>query len=130
MGLVETGVGLIPGGGGNKELYIRLLEQMPTGVPVDLQAVANRVSETIAMAKVSTSHVDARDNNFLYRADGISINGDHLLYDAKQTVISLYEKGYTAPIRKKVPVTGETGYAMLLLGAQSMHHQALFPIMT
>ncbi|OAH58375.1 3-hydroxyacyl-CoA dehydrogenase [Domibacillus aminovorans] len=121
MGLVETGVGLIPGGGGNKELYIRHLEQMPTGVTVDLQAVANNVFETIAMAKVSTSALEARDNNYLYRADGISINSDHLLYDAKQTAICLYEKGYTAPIRKKVPVTGETGYAMLLLGAQSMH---------
>lgn len=121
MGLVETGVGLIPGGGGNKELYIRHLEQMPTGVPVDLQAVANSVFETVAMAKVSTSAADARENNFLCQADGISINSDHLLYDAKQTAIYLYEKGYTAPIRKKVPVTGETGYAALLLGAQSMH---------
>ena len=120
MGLVEVGVGLIPGGGGNKELYIKHLENMPNGVQVDLQAVANKVFESIAMAKVSTSAEEARDNNFLDMADGISVNQNHQLYDAKQAALYLYEQGYTAPARKKVPVVGETGYAMLLLAAQSM----------
>ncbi|WP_100401960.1 3-hydroxyacyl-CoA dehydrogenase/enoyl-CoA hydratase family protein [Bacillus sp. FJAT-42315] len=120
MGLVEVGVGLIPGGGGNKELYIRHLEQMANGVQVDLQNIANKVFETIAMAKVSTSGEEARENNFLMKADGVSVNPDHLLHDAKQAALYLYESGYTAPKRKKVPVVGESGYAMLLLGAQSM----------
>ncbi|MGM7634235.1 3-hydroxyacyl-CoA dehydrogenase NAD-binding domain-containing protein [Bacillus sp. Hm123] len=120
MGLVEVGVGLIPGGGGNKELYIRHLEQMANGVQVDLQNVANKVFETIAMAKVSTSGEEARENNFLMKADGVSVNPDHLLHDAKQAALYLYESGYTAPKRKKIPVVGESGYAMLLLGAQSM----------
>ncbi|KON90208.1 3-hydroxyacyl-CoA dehydrogenase [Sporosarcina globispora] len=120
MGLVEVGVGLIPGGSGNKELYIKHLESMPNGVEFDLQKVANKVFESIAMAKVSTSGEEARDNNFLNLADGISVNGDHLLYDAKQAVLALNEKGYKPPIRKKVPVVGETGYATLLLGAQAM----------
>ena len=122
MGLVEVGVGLIPGGGGNKELYIKHLESMPNDVEFDLQKVANKVFETIAMAKVSTSGEEGRDLNFLNFADGISVNGDHQLYDAKQAVLTLYEKGYTAPVRKKVPVVGETGYATLLLGAQSMFY--------
>ena len=65
MGLVEVGVGLIPGGGGNKELYIKHLESMPNGVQFDLQNVANKVFETVAMAKVSTSAEEARENNFL-----------------------------------------------------------------
>ncbi|MCM3574781.1 3-hydroxyacyl-CoA dehydrogenase/enoyl-CoA hydratase family protein [Mesobacillus subterraneus] len=121
MGLVEAGVGLIPGGGGNKELYIKHLEGMPKGVDFDLQKVANKVFETIAMAKVSTSGEEARENNFLNEADGISVNSDHLLYDAKQAALNLYESGYKAPVRKKVPVTGEPGYATLLLGAQTMH---------
>lgn len=121
MGLVEVGVGLIPGGGGNKELYIKHLESMPSGVEFDLQKVANKVFETIAMAKVSTSGEEARDLNLLNRTDGISVNGDHLLYDAKQAVLSLYEKGYKPPVRKKIPVVGETGYATLLLGAQAMY---------
>ncbi|OZI10320.1 3-hydroxyacyl-CoA dehydrogenase [Bacillaceae bacterium SAS-127] len=120
MGLVEVGVGLIPGGGGNKELYIRHLEQMANGVQVDLQNVANKVFETIAMAKVSTSGEEARENNFLMKVDGVSVNPDHLLHDAKQAALYLYESGYTVPERKKVPVVGESGYAMLLLGAQSM----------
>ncbi|WHX43036.1 3-hydroxyacyl-CoA dehydrogenase NAD-binding domain-containing protein [Mesobacillus sp. AQ2] len=121
MGLVEAGVGLIPGGGGNKELYIKHLEGLPKGVDFDLQKVANKVFETIAMAKVSTSGEEARENNFLNEADGISVNSDHLLYDAKQAALNLYETGYKAPVRKKVPVTGEPGYATLLLGAQTMH---------
>ncbi|RFU70075.1 3-hydroxyacyl-CoA dehydrogenase [Peribacillus saganii] len=120
MGLVEVGVGLIPGGGGNKELYIKHLKSMPKGVEFDLQKVANKVFETIAMAKVSTSAAEAREYNFLNFADGISVNGDHLLYDAKQVVLALQESGYTAPIRQKVPVVGETGYAALLLGAEAM----------
>jgi 3-hydroxyacyl-CoA dehydrogenase len=122
IGLVEAGVGLIPGGGGNKELYIKHLESLPKGIDVDLQKVANKVFETIAMAKVSTSGEEARENYFLNQTDGISVNGDHLLYDAKQAVLSLYEKGYKPPVRKKIPVVGETGYATLLLGAQSMYY--------
>ncbi|WP_197089539.1 3-hydroxyacyl-CoA dehydrogenase/enoyl-CoA hydratase family protein [Bacillus sp. SA1-12] len=121
MGLVEVGVGLIPGGGGNKELYIKQLNSMPRGVEFDLQSVANKVFETIAMAKVSTSAAEARKNRLLNANDRISVNGDHLLFDAKQRVIELYDNGYQPPIRKKVPVVGETGYATLLLGAQSMY---------
>lgn len=121
MGLVEVGVGLIPGGGGNKELYIKQLSNMPKGADFDLQSVANKVFETIAMAKVSTSAAEARKNQFLNDHDNISVNSDHLLYDAKQRVIELYDNGYQPPARNKVPVVGETGYATLLLGAQSMH---------
>lgn len=122
MGLVEVGVGLIPGGGGNKELYIKHLSGMPNGVEFDLQKVANKVFETIAMAKVSTSAAEARELNFLNAQDGISINGDHLIHDAKQAVLALYESGYKPPVRKKIPVVGETGYAALLLGAQGMYY--------
>lgn len=122
MGLVEVGVGLIPGGGGNKELYIRHLNSLPNGVEVDLQNIANKVFETIAMAKVSTSAEEARENNFLSKSDGISYNSDHLLYDAKQAVLTLYERGYRPPVRRKIPVVGETGYATLLLAAQSMYY--------
>ena len=120
MGLVEVGVGLLPGGGGNKELYMKHLENLPNGVPFDLQNVANKVFETIATAKVSTSAAEARENNFLSSSDGISFNSDHLIYDAKQAVLALHEKGFKPRIRRKVPVVGETGYATLLLGAEAM----------
>ncbi|PQD95227.1 3-hydroxyacyl-CoA dehydrogenase [Pradoshia eiseniae] len=120
MGLVETGVGLLPGGGGNKELYIKHLDNLPNGVDFDLTQIAIKVFETIATAKVSTSGEEARDNNFLSAADGISVNPDHQLYDAKQAVLALANTGYKAPARKKIPVSGEPGYAALLLGAQTM----------
>ena len=120
MGLVETGVGLLPGGGGNKELYIKHLDNLPNGVDFDLTQIAIKVFETIATAKVSTSGEEARDNNFLGAADGISVNPDHQLYDAKQAVLALANTGYKAPVRKKIPVSGEPGYAALLLGAQTM----------
>jgi len=120
IGLVEAGVGLIPGGGGTKELYMKALKGLPKGVSVDIQQVANKVFETVAMAKVSTSAAEARETNFLNFADGISVNPDHQLYDAKQVVLSLYEQGYTPPVREKVPVVGESGYATLLLGAEAM----------
>jgi len=120
IGLVETGVGLIPGGGGNKELYIKHIKGLPKGVDIDLQAIANKVFESIAMAKVSTSGEEARENNFLDFTDGISVNPDHQLYDAKQAVLSLAEAGYKPPVREKVPVVGEPGYATLLLAAQNL----------
>jgi 3-hydroxyacyl-CoA dehydrogenase len=120
MGLVEFGVGLIPGGGGTKELYIKQLEGLPEGVPLDLQKVAADVFEKVAMAKVSTSAQEAREYGFLNSRDAISVNQDHLLYDAKQKVLALYQAGYKPRERKKVPVVGEVGYAMMLLGAKQL----------
>ncbi len=101
IGLVEVGVGLIPGGGGTKELYLKMLRDMPQGVDFDLSKVANKVFERVATAAVSTSAEEARENGFLNRFDGISANPDHLLYDAKQKVLSLSSAGYQAPIREK-----------------------------
>lgn len=121
MGLVETGVGLIPGGAGTINLYLKHLKNLPKGVEIDLQKVANKVFETVAMAKVSTSAAEARTFNYLDGNDGISVNEDYLLHDAKQEVLALHEKGYKPPVKKKVPVTGEPGYATLLMAAQSMY---------
>lgn len=120
MGLVEAGVGLIPGGGGNKALYEKFIKGLPNGVAIDYQAIANKVFETIALAKVSASGEEARENNFLDFADGISVNPDHQIYDAKQAALTLYNAGYKAPVSAKIPVTGAPGYATLLLGAQGM----------
>ncbi|GAA0499873.1 3-hydroxyacyl-CoA dehydrogenase/enoyl-CoA hydratase family protein [Salinibacillus aidingensis] len=121
MGLVEVGVGLIPGGGGNKEYYIKELKGLPEGVDFDLQKVANDVFEKIAMAKVSTSAEEAGENGILNSKDAISNNPDHLIYDAKQNVLSLDKAGYQAPKRDKVPVVGEAGYAAMLLGAKQLN---------
>ncbi len=115
MGLVETGVGLIPGGGGNKELYMNYLDGGS-----ELMDAAIKTFETIALAKVSGSAHEARDMKILSAADRISMNQDHLLHDAKQLAAFLYDSGYRPPARKKVKVTGETGCAALLLGADQM----------
>ncbi|MBY7144015.1 enoyl-CoA hydratase/isomerase family protein [Virgibacillus sp. NKC19-3] len=120
MGLVEFGVGLIPGGGGTKELYLKALRNLPEGVHFDLTKVANDVFEKIAMAKVSTSAVQARENGFLNNQDSISTNPDHLLYDAKEKVLALVKAGYRAPKREKIPVVGDAGYGAMLLGAKSL----------
>lgn len=120
IGLVETGVGLIPGGGGNKELYMKTLRNIPHGVKADLLEVTNKVFETIALAHVSTSAEEAMETGFLHHSDGISVNGDHLIHDAKLAVLSLYSQGYRPPVREKIPVTGETGYAAMLLGIEAM----------
>ncbi|WP_027964320.1 3-hydroxyacyl-CoA dehydrogenase/enoyl-CoA hydratase family protein [Halalkalibacillus halophilus] len=120
MGLVEAGVGLIPGGGGNKELYMKELSGLPEGLDIDLQKVSNDVFEKIATGKVSTSAAEAKEHGFLNNHDKISANGDHLIYDAKQNVIGLSEGGYQAPKRNKIPVVGEPGYATMVLGAKQM----------
>lgn len=120
MGLVEFGVGLIPGGGGTKELYLKELRNMPKGVDFDLTKVANNVFEKVATAKVSTSAQEALENGFLDQFDAISANPDHLIYDAKQKVLALDKAGYQAPKSEKIPVVGDAGYAAMLLGAKSL----------
>lgn len=121
IGLVEVGVGLIPGGGGTKELYLKMLRDMPEGVDFDLSKVANTVFERVATAKVSTSAHEARENGFLNKHDGISVNPDHLIHDAKQRVLALKGVGYQAPQPEKIPVVGDAGYAAMLLGAKNLH---------
>mgnify|MGYP001194410998 FL=1 len=120
IGLVEVGVGLIPGGGGTKELYLKMLRDMPQGVDFDLFKVAAAVFERVATAKVSTSAEEARELGFLNRYDGISVNQDHLLYDAKQRVLALAQMGYKPPVPEKIPVVGDSGYAGLVLGAKNL----------
>lgn len=116
MGLVEVGVGLIPGGGGNKELYLRNLE----GDNTDIQKAAIRTFETIAMAKVGTSADEVRANGFMSERDGVIFNGDHVIHYAKQKAIHLHDQGYLAPARNKIQVIGESGYGTMLLGAKQM----------
>src|SRR5699024_1435716 len=120
IGLVEFGVGLIPGGGGTKELYLKILRNFTKDVDVDLHKIANHVFETVAMAKVSTSAEEAKEIGFLDGNDRISIHPDHLIHDAKQRVIELYDAGYQAPKAEKIPVVGDAGYGAMLLGAKSL----------
>lgn len=115
LGLVEVGVGLLPGGGGTKEMLFRAMENVPEGgtVPVDPFPFVARAFETIAMAKVSTSGKEAINLGYLRPTDRISVNPDHLLYDAKQLVLQMDREGFTMRKPRKIRVIGETGYASL-----------------
>jgi len=94
IGLVETGVGLIPGGGGTKEMLIRANEHSAGGEDLDLFHAMKPVFETIAMAKVGTSAEECREFGFLRRDDGVSMNRDHLVADAKETALGLMRGGW------------------------------------
>jgi 3-hydroxyacyl-CoA dehydrogenase len=99
MGLVETGVGLIPAGGGTKEMIIRANERAEGEEDLDLFHALKPVFENIAMAKVSTSGEEARELGYLRRADLVAMNPDRLVADAKETALGLVRSEWrqTAP---------------------------------
>jgi 3-hydroxyacyl-CoA dehydrogenase len=94
IGLVETGVGLIPGGGGSKEMLIRANERAASGEDLDLFHALRPIFETVAMAKVGTSAEESRELGFLRREDGVSMNRDRLVADAKEVALALARGGY------------------------------------
>jgi len=94
IGLVETGVGLIPGGGGTKEMLIRANEIAGSGEDLDLFHALRPIFENIAMAKVGTSAEESRDLGYLRRSDTFSMNRDRLVADAKQTALALVRSGW------------------------------------
>jgi len=94
IGLVEAGVGLIPGGGGTKEMLIRANERATSGDDLGLFHTLRPIFETIAMAKVGTSAEESRDLGFLRREDGVSMNRDRLVADAKEVALGLTRGGY------------------------------------
>jgi 3-hydroxyacyl-CoA dehydrogenase len=94
IGLVETGVGLIPGGGGTKEMLIRANEHAAGSEDLDLFHALKPVFEAIAMAKVGTSAEECRDLGYLRREDGISMNRDRLVADAKEAALALVRGGF------------------------------------
>jgi 3-hydroxyacyl-CoA dehydrogenase len=105
IGLVEVAVGVIPAGGGCKELLARLKDPL-------------RVFDLIGYAKVSTSAEDARKLGLLHRSDSVSMNPERLIGDAKALALSLVPN-YSPPAPAGIPVSGESAYAMMKLGAWS-----------
>jgi 3-hydroxyacyl-CoA dehydrogenase len=107
IGLVEAGVGLIPGGGGTKEMLIRANEHSAGGENLDLFHALKPVFETIAMAKVSSSGEEARSLGFLRPSDLIAMNRDRQVADAKQTALAMVRAGYHPPPPAQIRVLGE-----------------------
>jgi 3-hydroxyacyl-CoA dehydrogenase len=127
MGLVEVGVGLLPGGGGCKEMTLRAVDAATSirpdgrGESVEMMEAMKKAFETIAMAKVSTSAEEARGLGFLRKSDHITPNRDRVLTDAKNRALELLREGYTAPVmRTDVPAPGENILATLKLGVHLM----------
>jgi 3-hydroxyacyl-CoA dehydrogenase len=119
IGLVEVGVGLIPGGGGAKELTKRVSDRFQEG-DVALNALQNAFMN-IATAKVALSAEEAREMNVLRIIDRISMNRDRQISDGKKAVIDLSEAGYTMPQQaKNIRVQGRTGIALFMAGIQGM----------
>ena len=120
-GLVEVGIGVIPGGGGTKEFVLRAADEMHAGEPETI-TLQKRFLE-IATAKVSTSAFEAFDNG-IYRKgiDEVSINIGRRIADAKKAVINLYDDGYVMPLqRTDIKVLGRTGLGAMYAGINGMH---------
>jgi len=134
IGLVEAGVGLIPAGGGTKEMLLRAVDAAAALAPPDprdppsrfaqsaeVATALRRSFETIALAKVSTSAAEARTMGLLSPADRITMNRERLLLDAKAQAAMLAETGYAAPQpRTQIPAPGTGALATLETGAYLM----------
>ena len=118
MGLVEAGVGIIPGWGGCKEMLLRHVLPVQDDA-AKAMAATGQVFQTIATAKTSTSGADARALGFLRRSDGITMNRERLLTDAKAKALSLVP-GYAPPAPRSVTLTGERGRKRLMAGVEAM----------
>ena len=111
MGLVEVGVGLIPGGGGNLQLLRNLYGPFATDRDFDPLPFLKKMFLTIGTAKVATSAEEAREIGFLGRADGISLNRDFLLSDAKARVLGMADSGFRPPRPTHFRLPGRSGAA-------------------
>ncbi|WP_263416249.1 3-hydroxyacyl-CoA dehydrogenase/enoyl-CoA hydratase family protein [Terriglobus albidus] len=129
MGLVETGVGLIPGGGGTKEFALKATDEAirafgdasRVAISTEIVDTMKQAFETIAMAKVSTSAAEARSLNLLTEEDGITLNRERLLLEAKNAALALADAGHLPPVmRSGIPAAGESVRATLRLGAYIM----------
>jgi 3-hydroxyacyl-CoA dehydrogenase len=120
IGLVELGVGVIPAGGGCKEMAIRFYGGIPPEVNADLFPFMERMFRIVGTATVATSAEEARDLGFLRQTDRITLDPDAVLADAKADVLALVAMGYRPPEPKAVKVPGRDGLAALKIAIHTM----------
>ena len=121
IGLVEVGVGIIPAGGGTKELLLRTLDSIPRNVDdADPFPFVKRAFETIALAKVATSAEEARALGFLAEDDTISMNSDRVIADAKKEVLAWLFFLCSATAATDIRALGNPALATLKLGIHQM----------
>ncbi|MFC2074909.1 3-hydroxyacyl-CoA dehydrogenase/enoyl-CoA hydratase family protein [Bdellovibrionota bacterium] len=124
MGQVELGVGLIPAGGGCKELLLRYLDGIPESAQnVNQLPYLQGVFESIGMAKVSMSGYEAKAFKYLRPTDRVVTNKEHLLYYAKKMVQGMSVEEYVQPLQRKIGLPGEFGYATLKMVIDSLAKQ-------
>jgi len=131
-GLVEVGVGLIPGGAGTLNMLWRALEGIPEGVTVPTLDIVTQVFRNIALAKVAGSAVEGQALGFFRRTDGVSFDKARRLYEAKARAIGLAEGGYHPAIPRAYVLPGESGISTLSMmvdtlvaGGYASPHDAL-----
>jgi 3-hydroxyacyl-CoA dehydrogenase len=131
-GLVEVGIGLIPGGAGTVNMLWRALESIPEGAEVDTYAYVTQVFKNIAMANVATSAEQAKRNGYFRYGDGVSFDRARHLHEAKQRVVGMAESGYHPPSPRAHKLPGESGIATLTMmintlvsGGYASEHDAL-----
>jgi 3-hydroxyacyl-CoA dehydrogenase len=120
MGLVEVGVGLIPGGGGNIEMLARTLEGAVDDANFPTEPLIRRALETVAMAKVATSAEEARDMMYLAPSDGVTFQREKLLAAAKADALGMAQGGFRAPRRRTFRLPGKSAYATFEMGLGAM----------
>ncbi len=131
MGLVEAGAGLLPAGGGLKEMLLRALDSAEAinpggrGQSVEFVEALKRAFETVGMAKVSTSADEARQFGFLAQGDQVTMNRERVLADAKARALEMARTGYRPPrMRDDIPAPGENMLALLKLGVHILRQGA------
>ncbi len=112
-GLVEVGVGLVPGGGGHLNLLWRALEGVPEGAAVDTYALVTQVFKNVALAKVATSAEEGKALGYFRREAGVTFDRARLLVDAKKRAVGLAESGWHPPAPRAYVLPGESGIATL-----------------
>jgi 3-hydroxyacyl-CoA dehydrogenase len=120
IGLVEVGVGLIPGGGGNIEMVARTLKGAINSPTFVIEPLLMRALETVAMAKVSTSALEAKDLLYLSEADSFSMNRRYLLHDAACVATTMAKTGYIPPVKRSFRLPGRNAYATFDMGLRSL----------
>ena len=121
IGLVEVGVGVIPAGGGTKEMTMRAMDAAQKAPDADPLTFLKKTFEMIGMGKVATSAQEGKAWGFFRDVDSISMNGDRLIADAKQEVLNLAASGFVAPVpREDIYVMGESGLAAMKLALHMM----------
>lgn len=122
MGLVEVGVGLIPGGGGTLQLMRNWFGRHATNTDVQPMSMLQHVFMTIGMAKVATSAEEAREAGFLQLDDIVTLNRDHVVYRAKERVLGLKRAGFVPPRKMTFSLPGRDGAATVDAMLYSMEH--------